>query len=109
MKPVPKQRLMRVGKAAIYLGLNRETLRKYADLGQIPCKRIRGERWFLIEHLDAWIDAQPEWNDTPPHTEGTSNGNPEGAAERSGADRGKPVLAKRAGPLQALVSEHDPS
>lgn len=58
------QRLFGPKKAAQYLGISDDTLRKYADLGQIPAYRfINGNRAFKLEDLDRLIDELPLWND----------------------------------------------
>ena len=63
---IPNQRLFTVGAAAQYLGISDDTLRKYADLGQIPVYRfINGHRAFKLEDLDQLIDALPLWNAGP--------------------------------------------
>jgi excisionase family DNA binding protein len=64
IQPVPTQRLFGVGAAAHYLGVSDDTLRKYADLGQIPAFRfINGHRAFKLEDLNELIDSLPMWND----------------------------------------------
>src|SRR5215468_2984473 len=64
IEPVPNQRLFSVGAAAKYLGISDDTLRKYADLGQIPVYRfINGHRAFKLEDLNKLIDELPLWND----------------------------------------------
>ena len=63
---VPNQRLFSVGAAAQYLGICDDTIRKYADLGQIPVYRfINGNRAFKLEDLNRLIDELPLWNDRP--------------------------------------------
>jgi excisionase family DNA binding protein len=64
IQPVPNQRLFAVGAAAKYLGVSDDTLRKYADLGQIPVYRfLNGHRAFKLEDLNRLIDELPLWND----------------------------------------------
>jgi excisionase family DNA binding protein len=49
----------------LYLGISDDTLRKYADLGQIPAYRfINGHRAFKLEDLNRLIDNLPLWNDS---------------------------------------------
>ena len=61
---VPNQRLFKVGAAARYLGICDDTIRKYADLGQIPVYRfINGDRVFRLEDLNKLIDSLPLWDD----------------------------------------------
>jgi excisionase family DNA binding protein len=62
--PIPTQRLLGVSAAAQYLGISDDTLRKYADLGEIPAYRfINGHRAFKVEDLDRLIDSLPPWDD----------------------------------------------
>ena len=66
---VPSQRLFGTKAAAQYLGIHKDTLRKYADLGQITARRFNTRRVFTLEDLDAFIDALPEYqfyDYTPP-------------------------------------------
>ena len=61
---VPNQRLFGVSAAARYLDISDDTLRKYADLGEIPVYRfINGHRVFKLEDLNRLIDNLPPWND----------------------------------------------
>ncbi len=54
---VPNQRLFGTKAAAQYLGIHPDTLRKYADLGQITARRIKSRRVFTLEDLDVFIDS----------------------------------------------------
>ena len=65
---VPNQRLFGVKAAAKYLGISDDTLRKYADLGQLPAYRFNGHRTFKVEDLNNLIDNLPLWNDPPSDT-----------------------------------------
>ena len=56
---VPNQRLFKTKEAAQYLGIHEDTLRTYADLGQITARRINNRRVFILEDLDAFIDSLP--------------------------------------------------
>ena len=61
---VPNQRLFKVSAAARYLGICDDTIRKYADLGQIPVYRfLNGDRVFRLEDLNGLIDSLPLWDD----------------------------------------------
>jgi excisionase family DNA binding protein len=60
---IPKQLLFGVSQAARYLGISDDTLRKYADLGQIPVYRFNSRRAFKLEDLNRLIDGLPLWND----------------------------------------------
>ncbi len=59
---VPNQRLFSTKAAARYLGICEDTLRKYADLGDIPARRLRSRRVFTLEDLDAFIEALPPYS-----------------------------------------------
>ena len=57
---IPEQALFHVGDASKYLGVSRNTLRKRADLGLVPCRMDEnGNRVFLIEDLDAYRKSLP--------------------------------------------------
>jgi len=59
---VPNQRLFGTKAAAQYLGVHPDTLRrKYADSGWIKARRLGGRRVFLLEDLNAFIDALPDY------------------------------------------------
>jgi excisionase family DNA binding protein len=60
---IRNQRLFSVSQAARYLGMSDDTIRKYADLGQIPVYRLNGRRVFKLEDLNQLIDGLPLWND----------------------------------------------
>ena len=52
--------LLRTGAAAAYLGVHPETLRTWANDGQIPCTRLGDERRFDTGDLDAFSGRVPE-------------------------------------------------
>ena len=58
---VPNQRLFSTRAAAQYLGICEDTLRTYADLGDILARRLGRRRVFTLEDLDAFIEALPEY------------------------------------------------
>ena len=59
---VPKEAAFKVGRAARYLGISANTLRRKADLGLIPArKNDSGERIFLLRELDAYLNALPSY------------------------------------------------
>ena len=58
---VPNQRLFSTRAAAQYLGICEDTLRTYADLGDIPARRLGRRRVFTLEDLDAFIEALPAY------------------------------------------------
>jgi len=60
---VPKQVAFKVSKAARYLGICPNTLRKRSDLGIIPVhKGVNGERIFFLQDLDAYLESLPEYD-----------------------------------------------
>ena len=58
---VPNQRLFSIKAAAQYLGICEDTLRTYADLGDIPARRLGRRRVFTLEDLDTFIEALPAY------------------------------------------------
>lgn len=44
---------IRVSEAAALTGLSENTLRKYADIGFLPCVRMGGQRRFRVSDLEA--------------------------------------------------------
>jgi len=48
----PTKAVFRVREACEYLSMSAHTLRKYSDLGMIPCQRRGNVRVFNIEDLD---------------------------------------------------------
>ena len=58
---VPNQRLFSMKAAAQYLGVCEDTLRKYADLGMIPARRLEKRRVFSLEDMDSFVDSLPEY------------------------------------------------
>ena len=60
---VPSKRLFRVAEAARYLGISDDSLRKYADLGEIPVYCFHRRRAFKLEDLNQLIGNLPLWND----------------------------------------------
>lgn len=59
--PVPSQRLFPAGKAAKYIGLSPDTLKKYTDEGQIKAFDFNGRRAYRLDDLDALIESLPQW------------------------------------------------
>ena len=53
--------VMKVSDAAFYLGISKNTLRKYTDLGQVRAKRLPGgDRIYKKEWLDEFIKNLPD-------------------------------------------------
>ena len=59
---IPNQRLFGMKAAARYLGVCQDTLRKYADLGQIKARRLDNRRVFTLEDLDGFIESLLEYS-----------------------------------------------
>lgn len=64
LKDVPKQRLFSTRAAALYLGMSRDQVRKLADLGELPARRLGGNRKFILDDLNNFIDNLPRWADS---------------------------------------------
>lgn len=56
-----KPAALKIKEAAQYLNISKNTLRNMSDLGEIPCKKLNGVRYFNAEDLDKWIEALPTW------------------------------------------------
>lgn len=59
--PVPSQRMFPASKAAKYLGVAVDSLKKYTDEGVIKAFDFKGRRAYKLEDLDSLIDSLPEW------------------------------------------------
>jgi hypothetical protein len=63
--PVPERAAFSVSRAARYLGMSPNTLRKRSDAGLIPARRDEtGGRVFLLRDLDAYLDGLPPYRPT---------------------------------------------
>lgn len=62
-REIPTRRVLAFGKAAAYLGMAPNTLKRLVEEGVIPARwdRHLGRRFFLIEDLDGYIDDQPRY------------------------------------------------
>ena len=59
---VPQEAAFKVRRAAKYLGMSPNTLRKKSDLGLIPARKNEsGERVFLLRDLDAYLNSLPSY------------------------------------------------
>ncbi len=57
---IPVQAAMKVARAARYLGISPNTLRKRTDQGLIPGRRdVNGDRLYLVKELDAYLASLP--------------------------------------------------
>ena len=51
-----EKQVLNMGQASKYMGVSRQTLRKYVDSGIIPCKRISERKTFFLKSaLDEWL------------------------------------------------------
>lgn len=71
---IPSQALFSPKAAARYLGINVKTLKLLTDLGEIPARRFRNRRAYLLEDLERYRNLLPAWYD-PRH--GGENPGPE--------------------------------
>ena len=58
---IPSQRLFSTSQAAEYLGVSRDTMRKYADLNWIRALKLERRRVFTLEDLNQFIDTLPSY------------------------------------------------
>jgi len=58
---VPSRRLLNCRAAARYLGLNAQTLRRITDCGELPARMLSKRRAYVLEDLDAFVDALPRF------------------------------------------------
>lgn len=78
---IPNQALFSPKAAARYLGINGKTLKELTDLGEIPTKRFRNRRAYLLEDLERYRTTLPAWYDPRyggenPGPERSDHGNP---------------------------------
>ena len=69
---IPNQALFGPKAAAQYLGMNVKTLKKLMDLGEIPARRFRNRRAFLLEDLEEYRKNLPQWYDADQRGENPS-------------------------------------
>ena len=69
---IPNQALFGPKAAAQYLGMNVKTLKKLMDLGEIPARRFRNRRAFLLEDLENYRTNLPQWYDSDQRGENPS-------------------------------------
>ncbi len=69
---IPNQAMFRPKAAAQYLGMNVKTLKKLMDLGEIPARRFRNRRAFLLEDLENFRTNLPQWYDSDQRGENPS-------------------------------------
>ena len=61
---VPNQAMFSPKAAARYLGINVKTLKELSDLGEIPVRRLRNRRAYLLEDLEGFRKGLPDWYDS---------------------------------------------
>ena len=60
---IPNQAMFGPKAAAQYLGINVKTLKVLTDLGEIPTRRFRNRRAYLLEDLESYRKNLPNWYD----------------------------------------------
>ena len=58
---LPTQAMFRPKVAAQYLGINVKTLKELTDMGEIPARRFRNRRAYLLEDLEKFRTGLPQW------------------------------------------------
>ena len=58
---VPTQAMFSPKAAARYLGVDIKTLKELTDLGEIPARRFRNRRAYLLEDLEDYRTSLPRW------------------------------------------------
>ncbi len=69
---VPNQVMFGPKAAARYLGMNVKTLKTITDLGEIPARRFRNRRAYLLEDLEEYRKNLPQWYDADQRGENPS-------------------------------------
>ncbi len=78
---VPNQAMFSPKAAARFLGINVKTLKQLTDLGELPARRFRSRRAYLLEDLERFRTSLPRWYDRRhggenPGQERRTHGNP---------------------------------
>ncbi len=58
---IPNQAMFSPKVAARYLGINVKTLKELTDRGELPARRFRNRRAYLLEDLEQFRTGLPEW------------------------------------------------
>lgn len=58
---VPNQAMFSPKAAARYLGINVKTLKQLTDRGELPARRFRTRRAYLLEDLEGFRKNLPQW------------------------------------------------
>ncbi len=69
---IPNQAMFRTKAAAQYLGMDRKLLTELTDLGEIPARRFRNRRAYLLEDLENFRTNLPQWYDADQRGENPS-------------------------------------
>ncbi len=69
---IPNQAMFAPKAAAQYLGINVKTLKLITDLGEIPARRFRNRRAYLLEDLEHFRKNLPQWYDADQRGENPS-------------------------------------
>lgn len=74
---IPNQAMFGPKAAAQYLGINVKTLKELTDSGEMPARRFRNRRAYLLEDLESYRKNLPNWYD-----EAQRGGNPSQRGEK---------------------------
>ncbi len=69
---IPNQAMFSPKVAARYLGINVKTLKELTDRGELPARRLRNRRAYLLEDLERFRTGLPEWYDAAQRGENPS-------------------------------------
>lgn len=69
---IPNQAMFSPKVAARYLGINVKTLKQLTDRGELPARRFRNRRAYLLEDLERFRAGLPEWYDADQRGENPS-------------------------------------
>jgi len=69
---IPNQAMFRPKVAARYLGINVKTLKELTDRGELPARKFRNRRAYLLEDLERFRTGLPKWYDADQRGENPS-------------------------------------
>jgi excisionase family DNA binding protein len=58
---IPNQAMFSPKAAARFLGVNVKTLKELTDRGELPARRFRNRRAYLLEDLESYRRNLPQW------------------------------------------------
>ena len=61
---IPNQAMFSPKAAARYLGINVKTLKMLTDRGELPARRFRNRRAYLLEDIEHYRKELPRWYDS---------------------------------------------